>query len=249
MEQIVYRKNGIMIANDYLVNSGGVIFAAQEHIVKTPVHLQIPEKLLGDAGAVGGWLKDHQPEFARLSEQRLEAGETYRENVMRSNMVELVDLLASDVDLLPCAAAERISLQRLTARENERTARDIMIPMETIKIDGSVEEAAAIITGGLKNIVAVVSREDKLVGVVTAWDIAHAVANGICEELNLEAIMQRDVVIASPGDSLLDIVRELEQNQISAMPVVEDGAVLGMINSDLLAHRYLLQYLESRESP
>jgi len=42
-------------------------------------------------------------------------------------------------------------------------------------------------------------------------------------------------------------VRDLEQNQISAMPVVEDGKVLGMINSDLLAQRYLLQYLESRE--
>ena len=61
--------------------------------------------------------------------------------------------------------------------------------------------------------------------------------------------MQRDVVFASPADSLLDIVRELEQNQISAMPVVDDGEVLGMINSDLLAHRYLLQYLESQESP
>ena len=129
-----------------------------------------------------------------------------------------------------------------------RTARDIMIPMETIKIDGSVQEAAELITGGLKNIVAVVSREGKLAGVVTAWDIARAVANGVCEELNLETIMQREVVSASPADSLLDIVRELEQNQISAMPVVDDGEVLGMINSVLLAHRYLLQYLESQQS-
>ena len=162
-------------------------------------------------------------------------------------MVELVDLLASDAVSLPCAAAERISLQRLTAKENARTAKHIMIPVETIKIDGSVQEAAELITGGLKNIVAVVSREGKLAGVVTACDIARAVANGVCEELNLETIMQRDVVFASPADSLLDIVRELEQNQISAMPVVDEGEVLGMINSDLLAHRYLLQYLESQE--
>jgi hypothetical protein len=32
------------------------------------------------------------------------------------------------------------------------------------------------------------------------------------------------------------------------MPVVENGEVLGMINSDLLAHRYLLQYLELQET-
>jgi len=39
MEQVVYQQKGVMIANDYLVNSGGVIFAAQEHVVPTPDHL------------------------------------------------------------------------------------------------------------------------------------------------------------------------------------------------------------------
>jgi glutamate dehydrogenase (NAD(P)+) len=248
MEQIVYRQHGTMIANDYLVNSGGVIFAAQEHLIKTPGHLQIPEKMLGNPQAVGGWLKSHAAELARLSEKRLEAGDVYREKVIRSNMIELVDLLASDPDLLPCGAAERISLRRLTTKERARTARDIMIPMKTISIDGSVQEAAAIITDGLNNIIAVVSPQDNLCGVVTAWDIARAVADGVCEELHLKTIMTREVVLASPDDSILDIVRELEQHQISAMPVVEDGRVLGLINSDLLAQRYLLQYLESRET-
>jgi glutamate dehydrogenase/leucine dehydrogenase/CBS domain-containing protein len=248
MEQVVYRRKGVMIATDYLVNSGGVIFAAQEQMIKTPDHLQIPEKMLGNPPAVERWLISHAKEFAELSEKRLEAGEANREKVIRRNMIELIDLLASDPLLLPCGAAERISLQRLTARESARTAKDIMIPMKTIKINGSVQEAAALITDGLNNIIAVVSQEGKLTGVVTAWDIARAVANGVCENLSLENIMTRNVIFASPVDSFLDIVRELEQNQISAMPVVEDGQVLGMINSDLLAHRYLLQYLESKET-
>lgn len=248
MEQIVYRQNGVMIASDYLVNSGGVIFAAQEYKVKTPDHLQIPPKNLGNRKAVEHWLKTHSKEFAALSEQRLEAGEANREKVIRRNMIELVDLLASDADLLPCAAAERISVQRLTAKERARTARDIMIPMKTIDMNSSVEAAAELITDGLNNIISVVSPQGKLAGVVTSWDIAQAVAKGVCDELSLENIMTRKVVSASPSDSILDIVRELEQNQISAMPVVEDGEVLGMINSDLLAHRYLLQYLESQET-
>jgi CBS domain-containing protein len=247
MEQIVYRQKGVMLANDYLVNSGGVIFAAQEHIVKTPDHLQIPPKMLGNTESVERWLKSHSKQFAELSEQRLEAGTANREKVIRHNMIELVDLLAADPDLLPCAAAERISLQRLTAKQSARTAKDIMIAMKTIDIKSSVQEAAALITDGLNNIIAVVSRAGKLAGVVTAWDIAHAVAKGVCGELSLENIVTREVVFASPADSILDIVRELEQNQISAMPVVEDGKVIGMINSDLLAHRYLLQYLESQQ--
>jgi glutamate dehydrogenase (NAD(P)+) len=248
MEQIVYRQKGIMIATDYLVNSGGVIFAAQEQIIKTPDHLRIPEKIAGQREAVENWLKDHSREFAELSEQRLEKGEAYREKVIRNNMIELVDLLAADPDLLPCAAAERISVQRLTAKERARTASDIMIPMKTIHIRRSVQEAAAQITDGINNIVAVVSQEGKLAGVVTAWDVARAVAKGVDKEQCLENIMTRRVVYASRADGILDIVRELEQNQISAMPVVENGEVLGMINSDLLAHRYLLRYLEWQET-
>jgi glutamate dehydrogenase (NAD(P)+) len=248
MEQIVYRHKGVMLATDYLVNSGGVIFAAQEHIVKTPDHLQIPAEMLGNPEAVEDWLKSHAQDFAKLSEQRLEAGEAMREKVIRRNMIELVDLLATDPDLLPCEAAEHISVQRLTAQEGQRTARDIMIPMKTIKITGSVQEAAALITDGVNNIIAVISHDDKLAGIVTAWDIARAVANEVSDALKLENIMTRNVIFASPEDSILEVVRELEQNQISAMPVVAGGHVLGMINSDLLAQRYLLQYLESRES-
>jgi glutamate dehydrogenase (NAD(P)+) len=63
MEREVYRQRGILIVTDYLVNSGGVIFAAQEHLIKTPNHLRIPEELLGDTHGVEGWLKDHSSDF------------------------------------------------------------------------------------------------------------------------------------------------------------------------------------------
>jgi CBS domain-containing protein len=43
-------------------------------------------------------------------------------------------------------------------------------------------------------------------------------------------------------------VRELEQNRISAMPVVEEGRVLGMVSSDLLAQRYLPQLLRAQDA-
>jgi predicted transcriptional regulator len=56
------------------------------------------------------------------------------------------------------------------------------------------------------------------------------------------------VISASPASRILDILRELEQSRISAMPVVEDGRVLGMVNSDLLAQRYLTQLLRTQEA-
>ncbi|MCP4103970.1 MAG: CBS domain-containing protein [Desulfobacteraceae bacterium] len=245
MEQMVYRQKGVMIATDYLVNSGGVIFAAQEHIIPTPAHLQIPKEMLGDRVAVNRWLTGNADEFAELSKKRLEAGENYREKVIRHNMIELVDLLASDADMLPCRAAECVSIRRLTAKESERTAKDIMIPMPAISISSTVQETAALIVETKRNIIAVLSSEGELAGVVTTWDITGAIADGVCE-VDIAEVMTTDVVSASPSDSMFDVVRELEQHQISAMPIVDDGRVLGVVNSDLLAQRYLLPLLQPR---
>ena len=246
MEQVVYRQKGVMIANDYLVNSGGVIYAAQEHIIPTPDHLQLPEKLLGQTREVDAWLKEHQSELAELSEKRREAGIAYREEVIRRNMTELVDLLASDADLLPSKAAEQISLQRLADKESRRTAESIMEPMPTIGLSAGLREAAELIVKSRRNIIGVLDKEDKLAGVVTTWDVTRATADGVCEE-GVDSIMTRDVVSASPDFSILEIVREMEHHRISAMPVVADGVVLGMVTSNLLAQRYLLQLLRARE--
>ncbi|MFX0032446.1 MAG: Glu/Leu/Phe/Val dehydrogenase dimerization domain-containing protein [Candidatus Hodarchaeota archaeon] len=245
MEQIVYREKGVMIANDYLVNSGGVIFAAQEHLIKTPDHLQIPEKFLGNRTEVNQWLSDHAKEFAELSKKRLVAGEDYRKDVISHNMIELIDLLANNPDMLPCAAAERISLQRLTAKEREQKAKDIMIPIPTIDVNCSIQEAAVLMIEKNSGIIAVLSK-GKLVGVVTDWDITKSTAEGKTD-ISLEQIMTKEVITAMPEFTILDIIRELEQYQISAMPVVKDGEVLGKVSSDLIAQRYILNYLQDHE--
>ena len=246
MEQIVYGEKGVMIANDYLVNSGGVIFAAQEHIVNTPEGLQIPENLLGNREAVEKWLRDHKEDFALLSKKRLAAGEEYREDVIHHNMIELVDLLAANPDMLPCMAAERVSLQRLSAKERERTAKDIMVPIPTIDINCSIQESAKLMIDKESGIVAVLS-DEKLIGVVTDWDITQATAEGV-SNVTLKLIMTKDVISVTPDYSILDIVRELEQYQISAMPVVKDGEVLGKVSSDLITQHYMLSLLQDRRN-
>ncbi len=246
MEQVVFRQKGVMIATDYLVNSGGVIYAAQEQALPTPPELRIPEARLGNRAAVEEWLKEHAAGFAALSERRLAAGEAWREKAIRHNMTELVDLLAASADLLPCQAAESISLRRLAARESERTAKDIMETIPTIRVDASLTEAAALIVRGRGNIIAVLDPQERIAGVLTTWDITRAVAEGDSAG-SLEAIMTRRVVSAAPGSRIPEILHALDENRISAMPVVEEGRVLGMVSSDLLAQRYLPQLLRTQE--
>jgi glutamate dehydrogenase (NAD(P)+) len=248
LERVVYWQRGVLIAADYLVNSGGVIFAAQEQLIKTPAHLRIPPDMLGKREAVEGWLQEHAAELGELAGRRRAAAEVHRNEVIRRNIRELLDLLIADPDLLPCEAAERLSVRRIAARESDRTAADIMEPIPTILFDSTVRQAAQVLVQAGGPILAIVSSGGELLGVVTEWDITRATALGSPDDLPLEQVMTRQVISASPDDGLLEVIRRLEYHEISAMPVVADQAVLGMVSSDLLARRSLFRLLQSQSS-
>lgn len=246
MEREVYRQRGTLIATDYLVNSGGVIFAAQEHLIKTPEELRIPGSMLGDRQAAEGWIAGHQAGFQALAEKRCAAALAFREEVIRHNMSELVDLLVADPDLLPCEAAEQISVRRMAVREMDRCARDIMVPIQTITAEAAVGEAARKLLEVDGSLLAVVGTRGELRGVVTDWDVNRAMAQGRAPASPLAEIMSTEVISVGPGEGILQVVRALETYEISAMPVVEAGTAIGLISTDLLARRSLLRLLQSQ---
>jgi glutamate dehydrogenase (NAD(P)+) len=246
MEREVYRQRGTLIATDYLVNSGGVIFAAQEHLIKTPSELRIPDEYLGDRSLVDQWLEDHKNEFHKLAAGRLEAAEKARNEVIRRNMHELINLLSSDADMLPSEAAEKISIRRITRREQDRTVKDVMETIVTINVDCPVQEAARLLVETACPILAVVDESLEIAGVLTSWDIAQAAASGSIENIALDDVMTSKVVYANPNDTILDIVRKLEYYEISAMPVVENNKVQGMVSTDLLSRRTLFRLLQTQ---
>jgi glutamate dehydrogenase/leucine dehydrogenase len=245
MEKAIYRQGSTLIATDYLVNSGGVIFAAQEHLIKTPPELHIPREMMGDGQAVDVWLEKQAGELSALAQKRLGAAQIYRENVIRRNMRELVDLLISDADMLPGEAAERISIRRIASSEGDRTAAEIMEPIPTIPVDSCVKDAAILLVKAGCPILAVVNANEGLEGVVSEWDITRATAMGSPDDQPLREVMTREVISVNPKDSILTMIRKLEYHEISAMPVVDEGCVLGMVSADLLARRSLLRLLQS----
>jgi len=246
MEREVYRQRGTLIATDYLVNSGGVIFAAQEHLIKTPEELRIPGPMLGDRQAAERWIADHRAGYQALAEKRCAAALAFRDEVIRHNMAELVDLLVADPDLLPCEAAEQISVRRIAVREMDRCARDIMVPIQTITAEAAVGEAARKLLEVDGSLLAVVGIRGELRGVVTDWDINRAMAQGRAPDSPLAEIMSTEVISVGPGESILQVVRALETFEISAMPVVEADTAIGLISTDLLARRSLLRLLQSQ---
>lgn len=109
----------------------------------------------------------------------------------------------------------------------EIMARNVM----TIHKNASVYEAAKKIMDVSFNHLPVVTENNNLVGIVTAWDISKAVAQNTFDLV--ENIMTRKVITATDSEQVTIAARRLEQHKVSAMPVVdEQNRVIGIITSD-----------------
>ncbi|WP_406661125.1 homocysteine biosynthesis protein [Methanolobus sp. ZRKC3] len=100
----------------------------------------------------------------------------------------------------------------------------------TIKQDASVFKAAKTIMESKFDHLPVVSAENSLVGIVTSWDISKAVAE---DKFDLvEDIMTRKVTTAKADEQVAVVARRIDQNGVSAMPVLNnDKNVIGIITS------------------
>ncbi len=244
MERKVYQERGTLIATDYLVNSGGVIFAAHERLIPTPVELRIPNEMLGNRQAVDRWLSDHAQELSALAEKRKIAAEKKRDDVIRRNMIELIDGLIADEDALPCQVSERISINRIVSQESHRVVREVMIEMATAPLGSTVQDAARVLIEKNTDILSVLATDGHVVGIVTDWDITQAAACGKIEGIQIDKVMSREIVSCGPQDSILDAVTKLEQHDISALPVLSpEGRLLGVVTASLLATRTLYRLL------
>jgi len=92
--------------------------------------------------------------------------------------------------------------------------------------------ARRMITLGINHL-PVLSSAGQLVGIVTSWDIAKAVASNY---LWLDEIMSRNVITSTPDEPIEDAIKKMEKHSISALPVVNDQKhVIGLITSDAIS--------------
>ena len=79
----------------------------------------------------------------------------------------------------------------------------------------------------------VLSGDGHLVGIVTSWDIAKAVAKNF---LWLDEIMSKNVHTTTPDEPIEAAAKKMEEHSISALPVVDAGQhLIGLITSDAIS--------------
>lgn len=111
---------------------------------------------------------------------------------------------------------------------------DVMITDIQVIEEGTTIAVAArrMIATGVNHL-PVLSPEKTLVGIVTAWDIAKAVASNY---LWLDEIMSREVITATPDEPIEVVAKKMEDHQISALPVLNGrGQVIGLITSESIS--------------
>lgn len=107
-------------------------------------------------------------------------------------------------------------------------------PAITISPEASIEEAARILIENEINHLPVVNERGELIGIVTSWDIAKAVARGKVGKV--EDIMTRKVITTTMEEPIEIAARKMEQHEISALPVVDkDNKVVGIVSSEDLS--------------
>jgi uncharacterized protein (DUF39 family)/CBS domain-containing protein len=109
--------------------------------------------------------------------------------------------------------------------------KDVIIrDVPTIRETATIEEAAQLIMETQTTHIPVLSKDEKLVGMVTAWDIAAAVAKRHAESAE---IMTKKVITADLDEPLELVIRKMERGNISALPVIDKRRrVIGMVTSD-----------------
>ncbi|MGB9177558.1 MAG: homoserine O-acetyltransferase [Methanoregula sp.] len=126
-------------------------------------------------------------------------------------------------------------LNYIVGRFLSRTVvRDVMITdVRTIEEGTTIAVTARRMVHQNINHMPVLSANGQLVGIVTSWDIAKAVARSF---LWLDEIMSRNVITTTPDESIEDAARKMEEHAISALPVIdEDQHVIGLITADAIS--------------
>jgi len=136
--------------------------------------------------------------------------------------------LTAPVDRIPAREIFKPMRQR-----EIKVVKSVMVEAYTISPETTIEEAARIMIDREINHLPVVEN-DVLVGIITSWDIAKAVAKD--RKGAVRDIMTRRVIYTHPDEPVEVAARKMEANNISALPVVDSRKkVLGIVTSEDLS--------------
>jgi len=140
--------------------------------------------------------------------------------------------LTSPVETLPI---QRV-VKPLEIKRKELRVSDVMrTRVITANPDDDVKEVAKkLVEKGIDHL-PVVDETKTLIGIVTSWDLARALASG---KGKLAEIMTKRVITALQNESIDVVARRMAKHNISGLPVVDEAnRVIGIVTTDDISKR------------
>jgi len=124
----------------------------------------------------------------------------------------------------------------LEVRRRELKVGDIMSRnVVTAKLSDDLRDVATkLVSKGIDHL-PVVDDEGRLIGIVTSWDLAKAIAH---DKKRLDEIMTRKVITAFENESIDVVARRMAQHNISGVPVIDKlNRVIGILTTDDISRK------------
>lgn len=112
--------------------------------------------------------------------------------------------------------------------------------VNTISVDGTIEEALEVMTSMKINGMPVVDGDNKLVGMIVKSDIYRfLIQPGHYDSCPVEWVMSKVVITVEANEDVLLVAKRLRDNNIVAMPILENDKVVGIISIEDLLDYYI----------
>ena len=106
-------------------------------------------------------------------------------------------------------------------------------PPIVARADIGITDASKILIENNINHLPIVDENNQLIGIVTSWDIAKAVAQN---KKSIAEIMTTRIISCTVNEPIDVLARRMSRNNISGVPVVDKyGKVVGMITAEDLS--------------
>ncbi len=142
---------------------------------------------------------------------------------------------------------EGCSVAPLKIRKPTIMVKDLKIkPVITVRADEPISGVARKMVDNNINHVPVVDDSGRLMGIVTSWDIAQAVA---MDSKKLTEVMTKKVIVTLEDDPVEVIARRIDKHEISGLPIVDrDNLVKGMITAEDISRLMCIQNSKEGDS-
>lgn len=108
-------------------------------------------------------------------------------------------------------------------------------PVESVLPGTTMADAAAVLSQ--KSIGSLIVGEERIDGIVTESDIVDAIGKSLDPGTPVSELMSDPVVTIRPMESVQTAAERMGHNGVKKLPVVEDGAAIGIITTtDLALH-------------